>query len=224
MENVKSPQQNRRGHALEMAKIARVTTSLRQLRHLGFHRMDLPTDSEFVSEGPSQFHEVGYCSSGEVLVLVGHGFERVETFTVRQGDVFFLPAGSAFSIHNTATGHSGLIVAIARDGVDQTELPLVEGGRVVVVEGTDKDHRAPRTTSMSGEDEGYEILYRDLTDSGEDEQTVAGIFNKAILAREFGVAEAQLPDMNFGLYDPLVVRPLGADCQRDDDFAAFCLD
>ena len=221
MENTKSTQSGRRARASEMAKIARVTTALRQLRHLGFHRVDLPADSEFVSDGPSLLHEVGYCSSGEVLLLVGHGFERVETFTVRQGDVFFLPAGSAYSIHNTAMGESKLVVAASRDGLEPSELPL-EGGRAVVLDvviGNLQMELGP--PSRSSESDGYEVLFHAQPNSSYGERTVGEVFSKDILAREFGVSEAQLPDMSFGFCDPLVVRPIGQGVQSEDDLEAF---
>jgi hypothetical protein len=119
-------------------------------------------------------------------------------------------------------GESKLVVAIARDGLDPTELPLVEGGRVIVLDAAIGNLQMELDPlSRSSESDGYEVLFRAQPNGSYGERMVGNVFSKAILAREFGVAEAQLPEMSFGFCDPLVVRPIGAGVQIEDDLEAF---
>ncbi len=218
MQTKKATQRNARSGS-EMAEIVRSTAVFRQLRHLGFKTIDLEVDSEFLSEGPSPFHELGFCTSGKLLLLVGSGFERVETFTIKPHDLFFVPAGTTYSIHNDDDNTSSLCLACARDGVDAQELPLVGGGRVLIHDASngEEDLQAANPHIRTGSDgeEGYEVLFRDRSNVAARQNTVGDVFNRHVVAREFGIPEPRLPDMNFGFFDPLVLRPLALHGQED---------
>jgi len=197
------------------ARIGAKMPVMRGLHSLGFRQIDLAVDGSFVSEGPSPFHELGFCTSGELLLLVGNGFERVETFSVKPQDVFFVPAGTTYSIHNDADVRSTLILACARDSLDETELRPARVGRTLLGDGSVDSH-----TPVLPSGNTYEVVFADNSDVSARERTVGDVFNRQVIAREFGVAESQLPEMSFGFFDPLVVRPLACDINANETQAS----
>lgn len=225
METKSSARSTTGTRGFQMAKMDKASKTLGQLRHLGFRKIDLPLDSEFVSEGPSVFHELGFCNSGEVLVLVGHGFERVETFTVRKNDVFFLPAGTTYSVHNTADSSSTLTVASSREGVNRADLPLSDSGSIAMFDPilqNDVSIDSSRAPQSAGEvDGGYEVLVPHNARALHHEGSIGDVFDREVVAREFGVPESSLPEMKFGFFDPLVVRPTNTSLYMDENFSVY---
>lgn len=217
------------GAGPEMATFARASSSFGKLRHLGFRMVDLPVDSEIISDGPSVFNELGYCKAGEVLLVVWHGFQIVETFVAKAGDFFFVPAGVSYNIYNTHNDASRMVVATARDGMDVLSLPLGEGGRVLVEDATaiaiktNGAHAGCRTDTNESEPsfsdrDGRVVLFVDHRRADlRREKTIESIFDKEVVAREFEIKVSDLPDFSFACSDPVVMRPMTGTNQIEAD-------
>ncbi|MBW9116457.1 hypothetical protein JNB88_22735 [Rhizobium cauense] len=190
---------------------------LRSLRHIGFRKLEIPPDCERISDGPSLFHELAYCAAGQVSLQIRGDHGAFESFSAGKGDLIFIPAGTNFSIYSADGETAALILAIAREGVDVNALPLDHrGAEVLVVEKAVKtrlerapDARNERIEQMVAvvDEDGHVVLFFDRRQSDVDEDdTIGGVFERSVLAREFGVRDEELPDLSLSFSETVVMR------------------
>lgn len=63
--------------------------------------------------------ELGYCLSGQVLVMFYHTGDVRETFLVESGDTFFIPSGALHSILNVGKERAELILQFSHENVEE---------------------------------------------------------------------------------------------------------
>lgn len=191
-------------------------SSFRSLRHIGFRKIEIPPDHERLSDGPSLFHELAYCTVGRISLQIWRDHGHIESFAAGEGDLIFIPAGTHFRICSANGETSGLISATAREGVDVNALPLDNGGAGILIVGTadgklarDPDARSETFEDMDSlvQEDGHVVLFFDHRASEvERDDTIGRVFERSVLAREFGVRDEELPDLSLSFSEPIVIR------------------
>lgn len=71
--------------------------------------------------------ELGYCLKGELLISIYGNQNRKETFIIRKGEVFFIPAGSLHSIENIGKETAEAILQFSHEEPEDFGLSTVFG-------------------------------------------------------------------------------------------------
>ncbi|KQV83557.1 hypothetical protein [Rhizobium sp. Root1220] len=201
------------------ARKGRSLSVFRSLRHIGFKSISIRPDCERVSDGPSVFHELDFCVSGNVSVQIWRNRKRAETLIAGKGDFIFIPAGTTYSLYCTNDEPTTLVSATAREGVDVNALPL-DTGAAPPLPAADYHAGGPQPVPFEqvneahhledvGDEDGHVVLFFDRRpyDTARD-GTIGRVFHKQVIAREFGVSETELPELSLSFSEPLVIRSI----------------
>ncbi len=191
--------------------------SFRALRHIGFRKVEILPGREWISDGPSIFHELAYCVAGLIWLQIWRDRERVESFAVEKGDIVFIPAGTSFSLCSGNNDTSVLISATARDGFNIDALPeKVSAQCLIDANGDAAEQRCRNLGPLSEADlslkevmpeDGHVVLFLDRNPAQVGRHhTIDSVFDRQVIAREFGVGEINLPDLSLSFYVPTVIR------------------
>jgi oxalate decarboxylase len=72
-------------------------------------------------------HELGYCLRGEHLVTIAGSHSAYDSFTIRKGQMFFVPSGALHHIENTGAEEGEIILAFSSERVEDFGLSGVFG-------------------------------------------------------------------------------------------------
>lgn len=192
--------------------------SFHLLRHIGFRSFDIQPSQERVSDGPSVFHELAYCVAGRIWLRIWRDRYLVQSFSVEMGDIVFIPSGTSFSLCSVNEETCVLISASAREGYDVDLLPGVPNVHPFIdAQGRHLEQLHCGSSSMIEadliyedvvHDDGHIVLFFDRCESQSDrDDTIGSIFDRHVIAREFGLNEANLPDLSLSRSTAAVIRP-----------------
>jgi hypothetical protein len=213
----------RGGVDYEVVHEAAVPSDFRKLRHLGFRKILIEAGKEHRSVGPSYLDQLGYCAQGNVNLTVFGYLQPKQRFDLGRGYIFFLPSGSQFIFENDALEQTTIIMCSARhkfdirdadnDGPIARLLERQEAGPLLQASAALGYEQDNGYADWNVEDDSpHVVLFFDPPESEDDKEgTIAESFSHDVVAREFGIAEGELPVLEFGLHDALVIAPIDLD-------------
>jgi len=182
------------------------------IRRTGFHTVNLPLASDGVLFNAMPRFQLGYCERGSVSISMHRDTETAEVMNLRKGDLFSVPIGSPYRVENNNDGLSRLIVAIADTNDDHPVKSHPFGRSWADSASTVKGGAQDYAGFVNHDVKAHVVVYYAHEDTGVAcEQSIGGIFERDLLAREFGISCDQLPTLEYSQMDALLIRTLNAE-------------